>query len=191
MERSRKGSKKSESHRSSGRPREDEAGTSPEPVQSDFNATDNEDDDNPDSSEDLDDDIFKGKFAIKDRDEATHAVDGDRFARLPAKLKKELQNFEQEVLQSIPHGLNEFLVFTSLLVLSSTCHACRECLRSDLGKFVLILVREEMWSMDTLRDACLGFGAWASHYLQLHVPSPKVCLLLPECTTRPTASDPN
>ena len=108
-ERSGRPSNKSESHRSSGRPREEECATSPEPIQSDFNGTDNEDEELADSSSDMDQDIFKGKFAIKDKDHPSHGTHADRFSRLPSKLKKEIQNFEPEVLLSIPGGLNESL----------------------------------------------------------------------------------
>ena len=60
------------------------------------------------SSEDNDDDLFGGKFAIKDKD-ADHGgrARGDRFGALPRKVAKILDNFEEEVLNSLPKDLSE------------------------------------------------------------------------------------
>ena len=61
------------------------------------------------SSDDMDQDLFTGQFAIKDKDGGLQIEDGNRFSILPAKIKREIQNFEPDVLDSIPRGISESL----------------------------------------------------------------------------------
>ena len=61
------------------------------------------------SSADLDEDIFQGAFAVKDRADpgSGSSAKKDRFDNLPAKAAKILENFEPEVLHSIPEAVSE------------------------------------------------------------------------------------
>ena len=68
------------------------------------------------SSDDEDKDIFGGKFAIRDKDvDAASARRDDRFGALPRNAAKYLDNFEEDVLKSIPKDLSERLVFTYMI----------------------------------------------------------------------------
>ena len=89
--------------------------SSAEPALSEFDGSDNEDNHGIPSSDMEDDDIFKGVFAIKDKDRTAYAEPLDRFASLPSRIKKELQNFQQEVLDSIPQCISECLLAITLL----------------------------------------------------------------------------
>ena len=86
--------------------------SSAEPVQSDWDAS--EDEHGGPSSDMEDEDLFKGVFAIKDKERGETTLPVDRFTGLPSRIKKELQNFEPQVLQSIPETLSECLVYILL-----------------------------------------------------------------------------
>ena len=63
------------------------------------------------SSDDEDQDVFGGKYAIKDKDVvSTSGCRDDRFGNLPRNAAKYLDNFEEDVLNSIPNDVSELRV---------------------------------------------------------------------------------
>ena len=77
------------------------------------------------SSEPGDADLFAGKFAIKDVDQNLGRVhSADRFGSLPRSVSKHLDQFEQQVLQSIPNNVSETLWWQSALLIFSCYIIC-------------------------------------------------------------------
>ena len=81
--------------------------SSPEPGGSDNGGSEDDADMDAPTSDDMDQDLFNGPFAIKDKPRAAGDACAGRFRRLATKVKKELGNFEEEVLATIPHNLSE------------------------------------------------------------------------------------
>ena len=128
-------------------------------AESEEEGSDNEDKEEA-SSEDEDRDLFGGKYAIKDK-EADNAAGrrDDRFAGLPRNAAKYLENFEEDVLKSIPKDVSEQLVRIKAIEYDVRNKLCQKkiTLRPDLAKFVIILAKEELWTLATVYDACVGF----------------------------------
>ena len=60
-------------------------------------------------SEDEDQDIFRDRWAVRRHGKQEGGTKAERLTSLPKKLAKHLQNFESEVLESIPDDINECL----------------------------------------------------------------------------------
>ena len=54
-----------------------------------------------------DDDIFRGPFAIKDKEDKEEVTHLQRLQALPSKIANALESFEPQVLESIPTEVGE------------------------------------------------------------------------------------
>ena len=68
-----------------------------------------QEDDFEEEPSDNDDDVFQGRFALKDKDDRPEPSHEARMNALPPKLAAIVQNFEPAVLESIPLEVGENL----------------------------------------------------------------------------------